>query len=234
VGAGTVARPQEAHSRVIGVPARGRFVTFEGIEGSGKSTQIVRLAERLRALGRSVLVTREPGGTEIGGRLRGILLDPSGPSIDPVAEMLLYAADRAQHLAEIVEPALACGEIVLCDRYLDATLAYQGYGRELGCEFILEIHRRPPLDRRPDRTVLLDLDPATGVTRALARDAALGTSATAGRFEAEALAFHERVREGYLLLAEQEPARFVVLDGSGTPEQIADRVWQAVRGALDR
>ncbi len=226
--------PREAEPQPRTRPApddptgRGRFVTFEGIEGSGKSTQIAALAERVRAAGREVVLTREPGGTDHGLRIRAILLAAASPALEPTAELLLYAADRCQHLAEVVEPALARGAIVLCDRYLDATLAYQGYGRGLGCDVILELHRHPPLDRRPDRTVLLDLDPVDGLVRARRRNEILGVATREGRFEMEALAFHQRVREGYLLLAEQEPGRFRTVDGSGDVEAVASRVWHAV------
>ena len=149
-----------------GPTCRGRFITFEGVEGSGKTTQLEGLAERLRRGGADVVVTREPGGTTLGRELRALVLRPSAEPMSPVAELLLYATDRAQHLTEIVEPALERGTIVLCDRYKDATLAYQGYGRELDLERIRELHRRPPLDRMPDRTVLLVLDPAVALAGA--------------------------------------------------------------------
>lgn len=207
----------------------GPFITFEGVEGSGKSTQIGRLARRIERFGRHVVLTREPGGTEIGRRLREVLLGDLDPPATPVAEMMLYAADRAQHVQEIIQPALERGAVVLCDRYLDASLAYQGYGRQLGCGTILALHRDPPLDLRPDRTVLLDLDPAEGLRRARRRNDELGISATEGRFEDEELAFHQRVRDGYLLLAGQEPDRFRVLRAVGPVDEVEGRVWDAVR-----
>ena len=207
---------------------RGVFLTFEGIEGCGKTTQLRDLAARLRDAGREVVTTREPGGTELGRALRALLLAPHDVPPTATAELMLYAADRAQHLEEVVEPALARSAVVLCDRFLDATLAYQGYGRGLGCEAVLAVHRRPPLDRRPDRTVLLDLDPAIGVLRARSRNDAGGLADSEGRFEAEAIAFHERVRDGYLLIAEQAP-RIRVVDAEGSIDEVGARVWAAVR-----
>jgi len=146
--------------------------------------------------------------------------------------ILLYAADRAQHLAEIVVPALDRGAVVLCDRYLDATLAYQGHGRGLGVERVLELHRRPPLDLRPLRTVLLDLDPTEGLRRARHRDRTSGAAATEGRFEAEPTEFHDRVRAGYLVLAAAEPERYRVVDASGDADAVAERVAGAVVDVL--
>ena len=177
------------------------FITLEGTEGTGKTTQLERIAGRLRDIGIEPVTTREPGGTALGRDLRNLLLDPGSEPISPEAELLLYAADRAQHLKEVVEPALAAGRVVLCDRYLDATLAYQGSGRGLGVEGILEIHRRPPLDRRPDRTLLLDIDAELALDRARQRNADSGLDRTEGRFEQERIAFHDRVRQGYLRLA---------------------------------
>jgi dTMP kinase len=212
----------------------GTFLTLEGIEGSGKSTQARRLAEILRRAGTEVLLTREPGGTTLGARLRALLLAAESPVV-PEAELLLYAADRAQHVAETIAPALARGAVVVCDRFLDATLAYQGVARGLGTEAVLALHRRPPLDLRPHRTLLLDLDPETALGRARGRDARGG--ADEGRFEALPLAFHARVREGYLAIAAAEPARVRVVAGSGTEEAVAARLLEQVRDlfpALER
>lgn len=205
----------------------GVFVTFEGVEGSGKSTQIGRVAERLRAGGLEVVTTREPGGTLLGRRLRSLLLE-EGSLITPSAELLLYTADRAQHLAEVVEPALARGAIVLCDRFLDATVAYQGHGRRLGAQAVLDLHRRPPLDRRPVRTIFLDLPPEEGLRRARRRNHELGIAETEGRFEVETLAFHRRVRDGYLALAAGEPERFRVVPGDGPPVVIELRILESL------
>jgi dTMP kinase len=210
----------------------GLWITFEGTEGTGKSTQIERLARRLGESGHRVVVTFEPGGTELGQHLRKLLLRPADEPMDPMAELLLYSADRAQHLTGVILPALDRGELVLCDRYLDATLAYQGFGRRLGVERILEIHSHPPLDRRPHYTILLDLDPATSVARALHRNVGAGLDASEGRFEHERLEFHDRVRRGYLELAAAEPERFRIIDAAGDADEVENRVWLALRDVL--
>jgi dTMP kinase len=208
------------------------FVTFEGIEGSGKSTQVERLASRLRTEGVEPLLTREPGGTELGRRVRELLLSTDAPPMGALAELLLYATDRAQHLEEVILPALSRGRLVLCDRYLDATLAYQGFGRGLGVETILRLHEEPPLDRRPDRTILLDLDAAIGLDRARERNREAGLEAAEGRFEQERLAFHQRVRDGYLELAEAEPARFRIVPADGDPDRVGSRIDHALEDLL--
>ena len=215
-----------------GPTSAGRFITFEGIEGSGKTTQLERLAERLRRGAADVVVTREPGGTTLGRELRALVLRPSAEPMSPVAELLLYATDRAQHLTEIVEPALERGAIVLCDRYKDATLAYQGYGRGLDLERIRELHRRPPLDRTPDRTVLLVLDPAVALARATRRNVEHDLVEIEGRFEKERLEFHRRVAEGYGAMAAAEPERFRVVEAQGDVQQVGRRVVEAVRDLL--
>lgn len=184
---------------------RGLFVTFEGIEGSGKTTQLKLLAKRLRRLGVPLLVTRQPGGTPTGARLRRILLH-SG-SVDPRAELLLMFADRRQHLTETIEPALAAGTVVLCDRYSDASRAYQGAGRGLGEELVDLLHSRF-CGREPDRTYLFDCPAATGLARVAA------SRGGKDRIEREALAFHRRVRAAYLDRARRESGRFLVLDGT--------------------
>jgi dTMP kinase len=211
---------------------RGRFVTFEGIEGSGKTTQIERLGRSLRAAGLEVIATREPGGTAIGRRLRALLLDAEGYPVAPATELLLYSADRAQHLIEMIGPALGRGAVVLCDRYLDATLAYQGYGRMLGTDAVLAVHRIPPLDRRPDRTVLLDLDPAEGLARARSRNVSRGTDRCEGRYEMEEIEFHGRVRRGYLDLAAADPERIRVVQAAGSEDEVAARVRAALADLL--
>ncbi len=210
--------PGRARSR------RGLWITFEGIEGSGKSTQIERLARRLSRSGRDVVSTREPGGTGLGRRLRRLLLEPSDLPMRPLAELMLYTADRAQHLEELVLPALSRGAVVLCDRYLDATLAYQGHARGLGFETVLRLHAEAPLDARPDRTVLLDMDPRQAVTRARRRNADSVNGGEEGRFEQERIEFHEKVREGYLRLARGEPERIRVVDAAGDAEAVERRV----------
>lgn len=203
---------------------RGHFVTFEGIEGTGKSTQLERLADRLRRGGVDVVVTREPGGTALGRELRGLLLRPTEEPMSPLAELLLYLTDRAQHLTEIVEPALANGAVVLSDRYKDATLAYQGHARALGVERVRELHRFPPLDRDPDRTILLELGPEVALNRASRRNLECDVADTEGRFEQESLDFHRRVAEGYRALAAAEPERIRVVDALGSVEDVEHRV----------
>ncbi len=198
---------------------KGTFITFEGIEGSGKSTQIVLLANHLRSGGASIALTREPGGTHIGDQVRKILLDPSHRLLDHKAELLLYAASRAQHLEEVILPALAAGKIVLCDRFSDATLAYQGYGRGLDIEMIRALDRIVCVGTQPDLTILFDIDTAVGLARAHGRNASRGLEAEA-RFENEELVFHERVRQGYLTLARESPHRIRVVDASPSPEEI--------------
>jgi dTMP kinase len=212
---------------------KGVFITFEGIEGSGKSTQIVLLANYLTAHAKAVLLTREPGGTEIGDRVRAILLDPVNRELTPRAELLLYAAARAQHLDELVRPELEAGTIVLCDRFSDATLAYQGYGRGLDVEMIRSLDRMVTAGLRPDITILFDIDAAEGLFRARGRNSSRGLEAEA-RFENEELAFHERVREGYLALAKQDAGRFRIVDASPSPDEIQKVVRKIVDDVLNR
>jgi dTMP kinase len=202
-----------------------KLITCEGIEGSGKSTQILRLADHLRGQGREVVVTREPGGCPIADAIRRILLDPSNSRLCATAELLLYAAARAQHVEEVIRPTLAQGVVVLCDRYIDATLAYQGFGRGLDLTLITELNQVASSGLLPDLTLLFDLPVATGLNRALARNAV--ALENEGRFEAESLAFHQRVRAGYLQSASQEE-RFTIIDATGTPEQVTERVTRVV------
>lgn len=206
---------------------KGTFITFEGIEGSGKSTQIALFADYLTARGVRHVLTREPGGTPIGDQIRKILLDPANRALDPAAELLLYASSRAQHLREIILPALAGGANVLCDRFSDATLAYQGYGRGLDIEMIRALDRIVTKGMRPDLTLLFDIEAASGVARARGRNNSRGLEAEA-RFENEELAFHERVRQGYLALVAQEPERIQVVDASPSPEAIQAKVRKIV------
>jgi len=209
---------------------RGTFVTFEGIEGSGKSTQIVLLANHLKTTGMQVVLTREPGGTPIGDQVRRILLNPEHTALDPTAELLLYAASRAQHLHEVILPALDRGAVVLCDRFSDATLAYQGYGRGLDIEMIRALDRIVTMpEARPSLTLLFDIDAASGIARAHSRNASQGLLAEA-RFENEELAFHERVRQGYLVLSRQEPDRIRIVDASPSPGE----VHALVRAIVDK
>lgn len=209
----------------------GAFITFEGIEGSGKSTQISRLLHYLMNSGRPATLTREPGGTPIGDQVRKILLDPANRLLDPAAELLLYAASRAQHLREVIRPALDAGRVVLCDRFSDATLAYQGYGRGLSIATIRELDGIVTAGLRPRLTILLDIDAATGLGRARGRNTSQGLHGEA-RFENEELSFHNRVRDGYLDLAKQDPGRIRIVNAARTPEEIQEDVRKLVDEAL--
>ena len=187
------------------------FITFEGIEGCGKTTQITHLTSYLKKTHRSFLLTREPGGTEVGEKIRQILLSSESIGIEPMAELFLYAAARVQHFRQVIHPALSGGKIVLCDRYADATLAYQGFGRGLDRDWIEEIHARAMENVKPALTFLLDLPVEEGLRRAWKRIEK--DRVKEDRFEKETLEFHRRVREGYLTLARREPGRIIVLDG---------------------
>jgi dTMP kinase len=205
----------------------GRLITLEGTEGSGKSLQLRLLREEFQRRGMRALSTREPGGTPFGMEVREVLLHSRGADRVPLAELLLYLADRCQHLAEVVEPELARGGTVLCDRYHDATLAYQGYARGLGLEFIDRLAAMLRI-RKPDLTLLFDLEVEMGLRRAQIRNADEACEEM-GRFEAESLDFHRRVREGYLELARREPDRFVILDASRPAPVVSDSVFRALR-----
>jgi dTMP kinase len=209
----------------------GLFVTFEGVEGSGKSTQARALTKHLERRGHAATLTREPGGTPLGEEVRRILLDRANVEMAPEAELFLYLASRTEHVARVIEPRLRRGEIVISDRFGDASVAYQGGGRELGIEFVRTLNARATRGVKPDVTFLLDLDPEEGLRR-LARRAGGGGR---DRIESEALGFHERVRDAYLHIAEDEPDRFVVIDGRRGEDEIAaliaERVDQLTRVA---
>ncbi len=196
------------------------FITFEGIEGSGKTTQIRHALEFLKQRGNDCIVTREPGGTMTGQKIRAILLDPESSGIDPSTELLLYVADRAEHVNKVVRPALSAGKTVLCDRYFDATVVYQGYARGLDIDLLKNMHKLILNDLKPDITFLLDLPPAAGLSRAWKQIEEGERAGIETRFEKEAVAFHEKVREGYLELARQEPERFIVIDAMNNEEQV--------------
>ena len=193
------------------------FITLEGIEGSGKTTLIENLADVFRTLNHEVLVTREPGGCALGRELRQMLLNPE-TEICPEAELFLFLADRAQHVAEVIRPALKRGEVVLCDRYADSTVVYQGYGRGLDIEKLRSLNDVAIGGLWPDRTFVLDMDPADALKRARRRNAELGLSEKEGRFEAEQMPFHTRIREGFKLWAAHNTKRIVVLDAADSPE----------------
>ncbi|MBN1932922.1 MAG: dTMP kinase [Desulfobacterales bacterium] len=210
------------------------FITFEGIEGSGKTTQMIPIIEFMQGKGYECVLTREPGGTRIGEKIRAILLDPESTDMDPMTELLLYMADRAQHLKKFICPSISAGKTVLCDRYYDATMVYQGFARGLGIEVIHKLHQLIFEDFKPDLTILLDLPPEIGLMRALKQienGARMGQEA---RFEKETLAFHEKVRVGYLELARLEPARFRVIDASMDAIRVQENIIKALSLFLNR
>ncbi|MBE6019927.1 MAG: dTMP kinase [Clostridiales bacterium] len=197
---------------------RGLFITLEGGDGAGKSTQIRNIEKFFEEKGMTVTHTREPGGTPIGEKLRSILLDPANTEMEAVTEMLIYAAARSQHVRETVLPALERGEVVICDRFVDSSIAYQAYGRNLG-SMVAEVNGHATGGLRPDITIWLDIDPETGRARAT-RDSG------PDRLESESTAFHTRVREGYASMAEAEPDRFKRVDASGSVEEIKDEIYK--------
>ena len=203
------------------------FITLEGPEGAGKSTQLPLLGAWLEAEGHQVVTTRNPGGTAIGAQIRQVVLDPANRAMVPLCELMLYAADRAQHVEELVRPALAAGKVVLCDRYGDSTMAYQGYGRGLDKGIIALLQQTATGGLVPDLTLLLDLDVEQGLERAARVRAS-------DRLETEALAFHRRLREGYLALAAAEPQRFAVVDAAQPPDAVQAALRQAVSNRLAR
>jgi dTMP kinase len=209
---------------------RGLFITFEGVEGSGKTTQLQTLRSQLTAAGRDVVETRDPGGTAIGTQIRSVLLDHENRGMAEVAELCLYEASRAQLVREVIRPALAQGRIVLCDRFTDSTVAYQGYGRGLDLNVIARLNAMATDGVSPDLTLLLDLDPEVGLARARRR--VCQERASQDRIEQEEMSFHRRVRDGYRALAAAEPGRVAILDASGGISEIADQVCQRVEKLL--
>jgi dTMP kinase len=228
-------------SCVSGHSHRGRFITFEGLDGCGKSTQLEKLAAVLRAHGLPVVTTREPGGTETGEKIRRLLLDTATSGLSPLAEMAFMFASRAQHIKEVIEPALAEGSVVLCDRFTDSTEAYQGGGRKLGSEPVLALNRILCGDLQPELTILMDSEVAASVERARRRNQAR-TSQTRGshrrkennenRFEQESRAFFGRVRAAYLALADREPQRVVVVAARGSADKTHTQIVEIVRRKL--
>ncbi len=210
----------------------GLFISFEGTEGSGKSTQMRLLVERLRARGLTVTVNQEPGGTAIGKQIRRILLDPENAEMSPMAELLLMFASRAQAASEIVLPALARGEVVISDRFTDSTLAYQGFARGLGFDTVMAVHREAVGTLLPDLTITIEVDVTTGLARARSRNLESDGLCPETRLDQQSLEFHNRVAQGYKAIAASDPGRFRIVDGRGEPAEVADRVWKEIERAL--
>ncbi len=211
---------------------RGLFVTFEGTDGSGKTTQIRRLVSRLKFLNFEVLETAEPGGTPIGQQIRKILLDPESRDLHSTAELLLYFASRAQNVHQWIIPAMEHGKVIVCDRFTDSTLAYQGHGRKLGERLVRDLHRIACGTLQPDITIYLDVDLQTALERAQNRD--LGTAGAAeSRIEQESLDFHRTVRTAYLNLAQKEPRRIVVVDARPDADTVERAVWSHLAPHLE-
>lgn len=211
---------------------KGLFVVFEGGEGTGKSTQIRLLEEKLKSAGRDVHVTWEPGGTELGQRIRQMLMDPAVKDMDDRCEALLFAAARAQHVSAVIRPLLAKGCVVLCDRYWDASKAYQGVARGLGVEKINELNEWATQDLHPDRVVIFDMDPVKGLARA--KERATSQDTEVDRLEQEKLAFHQQVRQAYLDFAASDEQRYSVVNADQSKEAIADELWQAMNTWLEK
>lgn len=203
----------------------GLFITLEGVEGCGKTTQITRLADYLRGKGREVVCTREPGGTPVAEKIRALLLDPAHKEISPTTELLLYEAARAQHVDELIRPALDAGKVVVCDRFADSTTAYQGAGRGLSAEAVTPLHALATGGLWPDLTVVLDLAAEEGLRRA-------GHVGPSDRLEQEPLEFHERVRAGFLEIAEREPYRVKIVDATQSPDEVAQAIQALVEPLL--
>jgi dTMP kinase len=201
------------------------FITFEGVEGSGKTTHIRAAAEYLQHRGYECVITREPGATKIGAKIRDILLDPANKRLNSNAELLLYLADRVQHIEEIILPALSAGKIVLCDRFTDSTLAYQGYARGMNINLIRNLHESALPQLKPDMTILADLSPEIGLQRKF-------QDKVETRFELETLPFHQKVRQGYLHLAALEPDRFRIIDASKPEPEVRQEIIRVIMRAL--
>jgi dTMP kinase len=215
---------------------RGKFITFEGLDGTGKSTQMRKLGAVLRDAGHKVIETREPGGTPTAEKIRKVLLDSATAGLSPYAEMALMFASRAQHISEVIEPGLAAGHIVLCDRFTDSTEAYQGSGRRLGSEPVRELHRVLCGDLQPDLTILMDSNPRASVNRARRRNQRTSKTSSRShdenRFEQETRSFFARVRDGYLAIAKRESQRVVIVDARGTPEQTHQKILEVLSSRL--
>jgi dTMP kinase len=216
------------------VSHRGKFITIEGLDGCGKSTQLRKLEKALRSEALDVVVTREPGGTETGEKIRRVLLDTDTANLSPFAELALMFASRAQHLKEVIQPALNQGKIVLCDRFTDSTEAYQGGGRKLGTEPVLALHRIVCGNIQPDLTILMDSEVAASVERARRRNSATshGNRGNENRFEQESRGFFGRVHGAYLAIAEREPHRVAVVNARGSTDATHKQILSIVKKRL--
>jgi dTMP kinase len=213
---------------------RGKLITFEGIDGCGKSTQMRLLGQYLTERGVAVVSTREPGGTELGRKVRSALLDGGAGSVEPLAELLLYAADRAQHVRRVILPALAEGKVVLSDRFYDATTVYQGYARGFDLELVNQLNELATGGLKPDLTLLFDLDVETGLKRTMRRGDGTGVTASRpDRLDQEPVEFHERVRQAYLDIAAREPQRFRIIPSGGPVEVTFELMARAVRDLFE-
>jgi len=212
---------------------RGKLITFEGIDGCGKSTQMRLLGQYLTERDVAVVLTREPGGTELGRKVRSALLDGGAGSVEPLAELLLYAADRAQHVRRVILPALSLGKVVLSDRFYDATTVYQGYARGFDLGLVNQLNELATGGLKPDLTLLFDLDVETGLKRTMRRGDGKGVTASLpDRLDQEPVEFHERVRQAYLDIAAREPERFRVIPSAGPVEKTFELMIRAVRDLL--
>ncbi len=209
------------------------FISICGVEGAGKTTQLRHISEFLKSTGRNFVMTREPGGTEIGMKIRRILLDPENRDLTPKAELFLYAADRIQHIEQIILPALKEGKIVVTDRFVDSTTVYQGYARGIDLELVEKINELVLNGLKPDLTLLLDISPGVGLARV--RDQfQLGERAESeSRFEREELVFHEKIRKGFLTLSQKETNRFRIIDADRDPDMVKQDVISVLKSALD-
>ena len=205
------------------------FITFEGGEGAGKSTAIKKIVEKLETEGKEIVLTREPGGTPIGEEIRSIILDKKNTDMDVRTEALLYAASRRQHIVQKIIPSLKRGKIVLCDRFLDSSLAYQGYARGIGIEKVYEMNLFATEGVEPDLTLFFDLDPEEGLRRIAAN-----SQREVNRLDVEKLSFHQKVREGFLSLAKKFPHRFVVIDASQKPDKVFADAYKEIENLLKR
>ena len=212
----------------------GLFITFEGVEGAGKTTQMDLVEARLKAAGLPVFRTREPGGTAIGEQIRSVLLAPESREMDPLTELFLIEAARAQLVAERLRPEIETGGIALCDRFTDATLAYQGYGRGMDVALIDRLNKAVTAGLRPDLTLLLDCPIETGLQRIQRRSSGMSFEGGPDRMEAESRSFHERVRQGYLSLAAADPVRIRVVDAAGGVEEVQERVFEHIQRLIEK